>query len=481
MQVVRRAESRHALPAWAGTYCVFVVGAVATLLLSLGKSGWAMVLVPVVVGGFGLVLVETTAIGYLSLVWWAWMLSPELRRIAEGPIGYHAQDPISLTPYIVTSVSALSVYRRREQNPRVVRAVNLMLFGIGWAFVVGSAHYGFRAALYDLLAWSTPVLLVGYVAVNWRLSREMGRLAVRLAVFTGLVVGIYGIYQYLALPSWDATWMRGSGLTSIGVPIARHVRVFSTLNSPAPLGVTMMVVLLILIRARPLQRLVSAIPALASFGLSLVRSAWGGWLVGVGYLLAFGAGSRRRSRLAIVGILLALAVLVTTGPFARVVERRASETVNITQDTSFRARVDFYGSFGAHAFGNPLGRGLGSTGVATELDTGDVSRFGNFDSGILDLGYVLGWPGLAFYGVGAFRLVRRARQHEPDPLGTVLTAALVAWAVQLIFTDVLTGVTGIVAGLCLGLLLASARKGQMAALAVSVADPSVLGPEETLA
>lgn len=460
MQLTASTSTTRRFLGWAGTYCICLVGVSTALLISLGKERWAMVLVPVLVGGFGLLLVETSPVAYLSLVWWVWMLSPEVRRIVEGPLGYHAQDPISLSPYVVTAISALSMYRRWQQNPRVVRAVNLMLFGIGWAFVVGSAHYGFKAALYDLFAWSTPVLLAGYLAVHWRLSRELALLAVRLAVTAALVVGIYGIYQYLALPSWDATWMRGSGLASIGLPVARHVRVFSTLNSPGPMAVTLMIALLMLLRARPLQRIVAAIPALATFGLSLVRSAWGGWLVGVAYVLAFGGGKRQRSRLALTGLLVVAALVITTGPFARVVDRRVGETVNITQDTSFRARVDFYRSFGTHAFGDPLGHGLGSTGVATELDTGSVSGFGSFDSGLLDLGYVLGWPGLALYAVGALRLARRAQRSGRDPLSTVLNAALLAGVVQLLFTNVLTGVTGIGLALCLGLLLASAKSAR---------------------
>ena len=51
-----------------------------------------------------------------------------------------------------------------------------------------------------------------------------------------LLLGGYGIFQYLDPPSWDRDWMINSAMDSIGEPEPLMVRVFGTLNAPGVYG-----------------------------------------------------------------------------------------------------------------------------------------------------------------------------------------------------------------------------------------------------
>jgi hypothetical protein len=192
-------------------------------------------------------------------------------------------------------------------------------------------------------------------------------------------------------------------------------------------------------------RWLAAAPGFAAFMLSLVRAAWGGWVVAMGIIIFTARMKRRMAYLAIIGALAAVAFpLLTVGPIAEAVQARLNTATEIEADSSYRERVDFYGSFAATAFGTPLGVGLGTTGIASRLRSSDyaLGDYGYFDSGIMDVFFTFGWLGavvlLAAVSIAAEGLMA-TRRNGVAPIGAAIAIAAIA---QMIFIDTLVGSSG---------------------------------------
>jgi len=99
-----------------------------------------------------------------------------------------------------------------------------------------------------------------------------------------LILGIYGIYQFFMPPTWDRVWLENGRIgqisPSFGQPEPLRVRVWSTMNSPAPFANAMMAGLLLLLMIRSTLKLPAAVAGYLAFLLSMVRTAWLGWLIG---------------------------------------------------------------------------------------------------------------------------------------------------------------------------------------------------------
>ncbi len=184
-------------------------------------------------------------------------------------------------------------------------------------------------------------------------------------------MGVYGTLQFLDPPMWDQYWMTNAPMSSIGSPEPFEVRVFSTLNAPGPFAVVVMAGLLLLSGGRGgLVRWTAAGAGYVSFLLSLVRAAWGGWVVGLIFIaLQRGRFSPRLLVGLVITGLIALPLL-TVGPVADIIDPRLQTVTNLQQDTSANERQEFYLEFAQRALLNPAGEGLGRTGVATKLSTG---------------------------------------------------------------------------------------------------------------
>jgi hypothetical protein len=336
--------------------------------------------------------------------------------------------------------------------------IGLATAGLLYGFGMGVLKVGMFAAAFDLINWIVPVMVAFHLGVHWRKYPRYRRVTQRTFSWGVLVMGLYGLWQFFALPVWDQFWMLNAPMGSIGSPEPLEVRVFSTLNSPGPFAVVMMAGLLVLFSGGGLQRWFAAIPGYASFLLSLVRSAWGAWVVGLYFLASQGGRSRQRwlAALAVTGLI--VWPLLSFGPIADAVDTRLQSISTLQQDTSFAARLRFYSEFAPQAFSNVLGAGLGSTGLATKLSTGgELGQFGDFDSGIMAIPFVLGWPGGLLYAGGLVWLSSYAlrRVKWPDLFAAASRGIAGAVLVQLVFGNVATGVSGMVLWYFLGLAVAA--------------------------
>jgi hypothetical protein len=159
--------------------------------------------------------------------------------------------------------------------------------------------------------------------------------------------------------------------------------------------------------------------------------------------------------------------LLNVGPVADRINERLETIANIGQDNSFRGRVEFYEEFLPKALLNPVGEGLGSTGLGTKLSAeklGELGENASFDSGVLELPYLFGWLGTMLYLSGLAWLsyyAFRSRRSE-DLFAVTSLGVVVGLLVQLPFNDKTDGLPGMLLWSFIGLAIAAeSYRGQV--------------------
>lgn len=430
------------------------------IFMAPGVSGIVKLAYPMIALLSGSLLYWRRPTLYVGFAWWVWLLTPGVRRLIDYHQGWDPQNVVMLAPFLVTSLTSFTLLKH---SPKLQLAryapFGLVLLGLLYGYAVGVLNVGPSAATFDLLNWLVPVLLAFYLTVNWRDYPGYRETVRRVFTWGALLLGGYGLIQYFSPPPWDRYWMLSAPIGSIGLPEPFGVRVFSTLNSSGPFAVVIMAALLLLLTGQGPTRWPAALVGLVGFLLSLVRSAWGGWILGALFI----ASRMGRPRLRLLGALAVTALvavaLLSFGPLADTVGSRLQSLTDLDEDTSLTQRLEFYADFAPQAFLTPLGDGMGSTGLATKLSTsgGDLGELGDFDSGIMTIPFVLGWPGTVLYAGGLALLLLPALRggSSPDPFATASQGIVLAVLAQLVFDDFLVGVTGAVFWTFLGLSLAS--------------------------
>jgi O-Antigen ligase len=463
-----------------------VVGfaALVTVLLAGGLGQIVELVFPAAALAVGATLYFRQPTLYLGFAFWLWFLTPEVRRLVDYQIGWNEISPVMIAPFLVSAMAALTLVRCLPQllQPRLF-AFALILMALNYGYSIGLVRAGAAAASYGLLTWIVPVLFGFHVAAHWQ-QYPLYRDAIQRVFLWGvLAMGIYGIVQFFVLPPWDLHWMRNSTINSIGGPHPFKVRVWSTMNSPQPFALAMMAGLLFAFAAKGPFRFIAGGAGYVGLLLSLVRTAWLGWAIGAFLLLVRARGGQRVGLLA-VGILVCLLSLplLLLEPVAQRVTDRFETMQQIDGDDSFRARLALYGDFFLTSATNVVGEGIGSANRATKLaDDVDLAEYRNIDSGVLEVLFVLGWPGTLLYLGGLLWLLSEAfggSAQRQDLAVKAAGAVVLAILAMTVSYNTLINVGGVVFWTFLGLML-SARRFYQPSCPALLGDPERLDVQET--
>ncbi len=333
---------------------------------------------------------------YVGFCWWICFLGPFVRRVADYRSSYTENSPILLAPFLVAFVSLISLYQcipkchRQGSLPFVLAAIAVI-----YATSIGLVNQSLVGVVKGVLGWLAPILLGHHVFVNWRDYPAYRKMLQKTFVWGVLVIGAYGIYQYMYLPEWDTFWLNNSGFNSLALgntePQPQGIRVFSTLNSPEPFAALLSSGLLLLFSSGSVVQF----PAFAAGGLSLLLSSVrSGWLaVAVGFVvLTASANLKFQIRLIIVSIVFAVCLvpLATMEPFSNIIQGRLESLNNVDGDGSANIRKATYAEL--------IGRALVSL-------VGDGIAGSTYDNSILAMLLNLGWLGTVFYGGGLLMLL----------------------------------------------------------------------------
>jgi hypothetical protein len=391
---------------------------------------------------------------YVAFVWWIWLFAPEVRRLVDYQTGYHNISPVMVTPLLVTGFAVASVlgrpsvWLRRSMQPFLIYGLVLC-----YAFAVGLVVNGILPACYDFVSWLFPAAFGLFLISDQKRFANIRR-ELLFAIISGLLaMSVYGIYQFYEFPPWDSYWLAQSQLTSSGLGLAEQVRIFGPLNSAGPYAVALMSSLVFAIVTRGKLRIAAAAFGFPAFALTLVRAAWGGWLLAALFILWRVGGKTRLRIAAVAGAVALVAVpLMTAGPVANLVSARFATFQSLQKDNSFVSRQSLYENFFTSALSEPLGIGFGQIGLASKLTTGNAAVF---DSGILQIPYEFGWAGGIFFIWAVAVIILRAYNaavHSKDRIVIAGASVFFVLVAENVFASTFGGGLGI--SLWVGLALA---------------------------
>lgn len=404
----------------------------------------------------GFVLLQRKHDGdFLEFVLWTWILSPELRRVVDWQTGWHPLSPVMVAAPVLTLLAlgpALVRVGRMRLESRVLFTV--VLVAMAYGVCVGIVRNGVSASAADLLQWVAPVALGLWIANAGPSAAVLRRVLLRTALWATVVIAVYGLVQFFVLPAWDAAWMLAAPLASIGRPEPFEVRIFSILNSPGPMALVLIAFMLVLVGSSGRRTWLGHSLGLVALALSLVRAAWIGLLVGV-WALCFRLPRKVLAWILLDVALLTVVILAVPQVQDLVLGRFTTSVDSGSHDESFTARLAFHELMLPVVLRDPVGSGLGASGVATKVANGGaLGTSGDFDGGALQVlftfGAVIGPVLLIVLMWVVARTWRRTRGGAP--FEAACAAALIALIVQLAFGNPFTSVTGVVLWTLLGTL-----------------------------
>lgn len=403
--------------------------------------GIGQVLVPIFPLGslaIGIFLYWRYPILYVGFTWWLWFLAPLIRRLIDYQAGHATPGPWILSPLLVTFISGVTLVRYLPKlHYRHSLPFLLSLGGVFYGFSISFITMPINGqTIIHLLSWSTPILFGFHLYVNWQDYPQYRQNLQRVFFWGVLVMGIYGIFQYLVAPQWDNFWLITAGNPTYGKPEPLGIRVWSTMMIPQKFGVIMAAGLLLLFVQKGTFRFVVAGVGYLAFALTTIRAAWLNWLIG---LLILVASLRARWQTRIITSIIVASLLVlpltTIEPFASVVSSRLGSFSHVEEDGSYNARLEGYNQLIQPALSEFFGRGLG-----TKLETKNTN-IAAYDNGFLILLFSLGWFGSIVYLSGIVLIFEQLLQRNfprQDALAIALKAISIStFIVQIGFNPVM--------------------------------------------
>jgi hypothetical protein len=299
----------------------------------------------------------------------------------------------------------------------------LAFIGVFYVFLVGLIYNAPVPVARGLLDWLSPIIFAFHLFTNWRDYPSYRDHIQRTFLWCVLILGAYGVYQFVVAPEWDRYWLIESKMfSSSGDPVPFGMRVWSTLHSVGPFGSVMQAGLLLLFTRTGFLIFPASAVGYLSFLLAQARTNWGGWLLGVIIILG-SVKARIQIRLFTIILVMALCVvpLITIEPISKVVATRFETFSNLEKDSSFKDRSGSYDRNLSVALSNGLGNGLGNIWKVNEK-TGQIEVF-VIDSGVLDMFFTLGWFGAIPYLGGLILLIVNVSKYSEGRFDSFVSAS----------------------------------------------------------
>ncbi len=399
---------------------------VSTLCILAGLGKILNLLFPAGALGVGVFLYFRYPLLYLGFTWWLWFLTPLIRRLSDYRSSYTEPSPILLAPFLVTFITIVTLWRNL---PKIYQQGGfpyiLSLLAIFYGFLVGLINRTIVKVGIGLLDWLCPILFGFHLFINWRNYITYRKSIQRIFLWGLLVMGCYGIIQFLIAPEWDVYWLIKAEFESGGKPEPLGLNVWSTMASNQPFG-TVMAAGLLLLLVNPNKGSLST-PATGvgylSFLLARKRTTWASYLFGL-LLLTGSLKSHIQMRIMITIFLTVICVipLVTLQPFSDFLTSRFSTITELQEDNSAEARQETFSELIDDALSSYIGGGIGGP---------------PHDSGILSPLLDLGLFGTLFYFSGIMLLMLSLFQGSEtcnDQFAAAARAIAVSTFIQLPLT-----------------------------------------------
>jgi hypothetical protein len=429
--------------AWVGIFSFLVIS---SLLLILGLGKVLNFAFPALALMLGFYLFSRHKVLYNGFVWWLWFLTPLVRRISDYRSAFTDPSPILLAPYLVTLLALATLVKHAPSYKRPgTMILGMAFFGILYGYVIGAFYGSLTSPLVKCLEWLAPLVFSYHLLVSWKDYPIYAENMKRVFLWGTFISSGYGVFQYLLAPAWDCSWLVNTALTSMGKPEPQAIRVWGTMHSSGVFAITTMAGLILLIETKSSIYWPTTVVSYLSFLLSMVRSAWGGWMIAIISLLV-SIKPQAKMRLICIAISLPLLLIPLTSmpEFSSVINNRVSSLSNLENDSSATARKNTYQSLVNEIVYNPIGQG--------------ITKAAAIDSAFLTIGTSLGWIGGLPYLGSLLLLVAQIgtnKRRASDSFTKAAESIVLGLFFQLAFGPICLALPGMVLWSFLGMITAS--------------------------
>lgn len=394
---------------------------------------------------------------YIGLCIWSFCATPLIRRLNDFGLGFDPANPILLSPYLalLVSVPGFLSYISRPKIPFIAPfAIMLVLVGYGCGLAILNDRM--VSGLIDGMKWgSGPLFCLALMQEGDRSEENIEVFSFAL-MSAGIMMSLYGLMQFISPNAWDVYWVNNVDLSSFGQPEPYGLRVFSSLNSPGPLGMFLSASILFLSSAPLVVSLIGMPVCILGLALTQYRTVWASALLGVMYIFLQGS-IMQKARFA----LLAVVMVFSTGALSllpevnEVLEKRVQTFSELSSDESGEERLAQYARFASEMEQPLLGEGLALNSATRALDQQASTVI---DGGILEILRSFGIPlGLTFVGCFIAIAFYAFRSKLQTRSVVVLRAIIIGAVIQIPFGTVNVGEQGILFWTSVGLLLGNGR------------------------
>ncbi len=380
---------------------------------------------------------------------WVTVLNRGIRRYVDWMAGaFNPFSPISLTPLVISGLVFLFFLPSLGTLPAYIRRI-FILFGI--ALAMGLAVGLMRnqlAAVYALAEYLAPISIMGCAVMAKGSERILDRW-IKTVGWTAVAASIYGWYQYYTIPAWDAFWVRAVGFEGyLGNLVSTEMTVFSTMSERGVLASYLAFAVIPMIVSKRWRNFTgwgSVVLIISIILLTFVRTSM--ITIALATIL-FPVLNKGKNTMQIVLLLCAVALAANLGlsqmPSHEKIIGRMSTLGDIAEDGSFKGRV----GIAAYGFGvalrNPLGLGLGSSGLGGRIVTGTLETGAAIgDNGYFSIIFSFGWIGAGCFFFAFYLMWRQVLRFEKAGVRSeslmMFKALLVTGAVVLLAGDWLAG------------------------------------------
>ena len=333
---------------------------------------------------------------YIGFTWWMWFITPLVSRLIDYRSSFDESRLLLISQYLVTLVTLYTCFKDFPKSYRQGGLPFILAFiSVVYAFFVGLIKTTPVTAGRAVLDWIIPIIFSFHLFINWRYYPQYRQIIKSTFLWGVLITGAYGVVQFLIAPEWDRAWLLSTKLTSFGDPAPLKIRVWSTMPSPGPFASMMMAGLLLLLTSSGPLTIAAAGVGYLAFLLTMVRTVWGGWFLGlISMLISIKAHLQMRLVITILVMAICVVPLTTMDPFAKSINSRLESLSTLDKDDSANVRKKIYEDGLSNALTNVLGNGIGNTFI---VDQDGILRPIVIDSGILETFFTLGWVGAILY------------------------------------------------------------------------------------
>ncbi|MBD0262272.1 MAG: O-antigen ligase domain-containing protein, partial [Tolypothrix sp. Co-bin9] len=190
----------RSLQGWIVISCFLLI----SLAFYLGPAASLRLIYPIIALVTAVFLYLRHPILYLGFTWWMWFLSPLFTRLVDLKVGWDPTRQMLVAPYLVVFVTIGTLFRYLPSAYRQGGLPFILAFaGVFYGFLVGLVQNPPVPVARNLLDWLIPLLFGFHLFINWRDYPSYRQNIQRTFLWCVLILGVYGIFQFVVAPEWD--------------------------------------------------------------------------------------------------------------------------------------------------------------------------------------------------------------------------------------------------------------------------------------